>query len=207
MQCVILVFSRDSEAPPPSVLSSTVSYFKDSSNALKFLVSVRVFAAIWSNISDCDEVFNYWEPAHYLIYGNGMQTWEYSPQYAIRSYAYIWLYALPGIAVEKLLHFTYKRLVFYSIRILLAIICSFCEFYFYRGVNKQFGSNIGRLTLIQLILAVGMYISSTAFLPSTFSMYMTLLMYGSWFQQHIKTCLFTMALNGLYGWPFASILS
>lgn len=152
-------------------------------------------------------MFNYWEPAHYLIYGSGMQTWEYSPQYAIRSYAYIWLYAFPGMIIERLLRFAYKRLVFYSIRILLAIICSFCETYFYRGVNKQFGTNTGRLTLILLILAVGMYVSSTAFLPSTFSMYMTLLIYGSWFQQHVKTCLFAVALNGLYGWPFASILS
>lgn len=33
---------------------------------------------------------------HYLLYGSGMQTWEYSPLYAIRSYAYLWLHALPA---------------------------------------------------------------------------------------------------------------
>lgn len=33
---------------------------------------------------------------HYLLYGTGMQTWEYSPLYAIRSYAYLWLHALPA---------------------------------------------------------------------------------------------------------------
>lgn len=33
---------------------------------------------------------------HYLLYGAGMQTWEYSPLYAIRSYAYLWLHALPA---------------------------------------------------------------------------------------------------------------
>ena len=28
-------------------------------------------------IHDCDEVYNYWEPLHYLLYGYGKQTWEY----------------------------------------------------------------------------------------------------------------------------------
>lgn len=41
-------------------------------------------AGIWSTIADCDEVFNYWEPLHLLLYGSGFQTWEYSPLYAIR---------------------------------------------------------------------------------------------------------------------------
>ena len=30
--------------------------------AFKALLSVRLCAAIWSNISDCDETYNYWEP-------------------------------------------------------------------------------------------------------------------------------------------------
>ncbi|CAB4059693.1 ALG9 [Lepeophtheirus salmonis] len=47
-------------------------------------------------ISDCDETYNYWEPAHYLIYGKGFQTWEYSPVYCLRSYSYILLHTLPG---------------------------------------------------------------------------------------------------------------
>ena len=51
------------------------------------LVGVRVLAALWSPILDCDEVYNYWEPTHYLLYGHGGQTWEYSPDYAVRSYA------------------------------------------------------------------------------------------------------------------------
>ncbi|KFM77071.1 Alpha-1,2-mannosyltransferase ALG9, partial [Stegodyphus mimosarum] len=63
--------------------------------AFKVLLSARLCAAVWSNISDCDEAFNYWEPMHYLLYGEGFQTWEYSPLYAIRSYAYLWLHAIP----------------------------------------------------------------------------------------------------------------
>lgn len=32
-----------------------------------------------------------------------MQTWEYSPTYAIRSYAYLWLHALPACFHAKIL--------------------------------------------------------------------------------------------------------
>lgn len=32
---------------------------------------------------------------HYLLHGTGFQTWEYSPAYGIRSYAYILLHSLP----------------------------------------------------------------------------------------------------------------
>ena len=69
---------------------------------------------MYSNLQDCDEglfilccsrslllsdpftVFNYWEPLHYLYKGYGFQTWETSPQYAIRSWAYTILWLLPS---------------------------------------------------------------------------------------------------------------
>lgn len=37
------------------------------------------------------------------MYGSGFQTWEYSPQYAIRSYAYILLHVLPASIVKDFL--------------------------------------------------------------------------------------------------------
>lgn len=40
-------------------------------------------------------VFNFWEPLHYLYKGYGFQTWETSPEYSIRSWAYILLHYLP----------------------------------------------------------------------------------------------------------------
>jgi Alg9-like mannosyltransferase family len=71
------------------------------------LVVPRLLAAQYSIIGDCDEgtiycvqstenalVYNYWEPTHYLVHGTGFQTWEYSPVYAIRSWAYIAIHAL-----------------------------------------------------------------------------------------------------------------
>ncbi|QQP41455.1 Mannosyltransferase, partial [Caligus rogercresseyi] len=53
-------------------------------NRFNFILSARIISAFWSNISDCDETYNYWEPAHFLLYGKGFQTWEYSPVYALR---------------------------------------------------------------------------------------------------------------------------
>lgn len=37
----------------------------------------RGIGALLNVVHDCDEVFNYWEPLHYLVHGTGMQTWEY----------------------------------------------------------------------------------------------------------------------------------
>ncbi len=31
-------------------------------SALKFFISARFAAALWTTISDCDETYNYWEP-------------------------------------------------------------------------------------------------------------------------------------------------
>jgi alpha-1,2-mannosyltransferase len=44
------------------------------------LLFIRSFAAIYAPISDCDEVFNYWEPTHLMLEGYGFQTWEYRLQ-------------------------------------------------------------------------------------------------------------------------------
>ena len=41
------------------------------------LLLPRVLCALYNIIHDCDEVYNYWEPLHFLLYGHGMQTWEY----------------------------------------------------------------------------------------------------------------------------------
>lgn len=76
---------------------------------------MRFAGAMYSNIQDCDEgahypvsltppslhefllllVFNFWEPLHYMDRGYGFQTWETSPQYSIRSWAYILLHLVP----------------------------------------------------------------------------------------------------------------
>jgi hypothetical protein len=67
----------------------------------------HILAAAYSPIQDCDEVFNYWEPTHYLTHGYGLQTWEYSPEFSIRSWAYVALHAFAG-RLSSIFPFTSK---------------------------------------------------------------------------------------------------
>lgn len=75
--------------------------------AFYVFLAANVLAALYAPIQDCDETFNYWEPTHYLSHGYGLQTWEYSPEYAIRSWLYIALNALVG-TFRRLLPFSTK---------------------------------------------------------------------------------------------------
>ena len=78
---------RRPAAPPPKLASAPTEFaaaHRDSSfwcpdtrTGALFLALIRLYSAVSLPISDCDETFNYWEPAHYLLYGRGFQTWEY----------------------------------------------------------------------------------------------------------------------------------
>ncbi|KAK7489300.1 hypothetical protein BaRGS_00019408 [Batillaria attramentaria] len=173
--------------------------------AFKLLTSARLCAALWNIVTDCDEVFNYWEPAHYLLYGYGFQTWEYSPTYAIRSYAYILLHALP-LKVFQVLVTDNKILMFYLMRCVLGIACAGCEVYLYRTVNQMIGSNIARLMLWFQLLSTGMFISCSAFLPSSFSMYLTMVAMSAWLAGNHKVAILAIAASSIVGWPFAAAL-
>ncbi|XP_054707313.1 alpha-1,2-mannosyltransferase ALG9-like [Uloborus diversus] len=173
--------------------------------AFKVLLSARLCAAVWSNISDCDEVFNYWEPMHYLLYGEGFQTWEYSPLYAIRSYAYLWVHALPSYLYSTMLQ-SNKVLVFYFLRCLLAFFSALCEVYFYKSICYHFGPCIGRLVLLFFTVGSGLFISSTAFLPSTFSMYLSSVAFAAWFIQKYEIAILSTAVSAMIGWPFSVLL-
>ena len=56
---------------------------------LPIFVAWRIWYANRLPIMDCDEVYNYWEPLHFAIFGTGLQTWEYAQHFALRTYAYL----------------------------------------------------------------------------------------------------------------------
>ncbi|XP_066915895.1 alpha-1,2-mannosyltransferase ALG9-like [Clytia hemisphaerica] len=169
------------------------------------LLSARITASFLSNISDCDETFNYWEPTHYLMYESGFQTWEYSPEYAIRSYAYLYLYTMPAKIIKDLF-LANKITVFYYVRFILGILCAACETYFFNSLLNQFGKHVARMYFLFAIINTGMFISSTAFLPSSFAMYSCLLAFGGWFDRNNAVAIFGIAIGTLLGWPFFAIL-
>jgi len=90
---------RSPEAPANAELSTREpgsAYAIEPIFAFYAFLVANLISAIFAPIQDCDETFNYWEPTHYLSHGYGLQTWEYSPDYAIRSWLYIALHAIVG---------------------------------------------------------------------------------------------------------------
>lgn len=76
----------------------------------------------------------FWQ-MHYLLYGTGMQTWEYSPLYAIRSYAYLWLHALPACLHAHVLQ---------TNKVTIPNFCCFCSYFkwlqlTYSMISSSFG--------------------------------------------------------------------
>jgi hypothetical protein len=79
-------------------------------NAFYVFLAANTLAALFAPIQDCDETFNYWEPTHFISHGYGLETWEYSPDYAIRSWLYVALHAIFG-NLRRLLPFSSKAFV------------------------------------------------------------------------------------------------
>ncbi len=162
---------------------------------------------------DCDETFNYWEPTHYLQHGTGLQTWEYSPIYAIRSWAYISLHTLVSGLGGWMFQWTSspKLASFYFVRFCLGILSSWTEAKFYVDVARWVNKRVARYLLIMLASSAGMFIASTAYLPSSFAMYFVTLAFSislqppSRHKTQLTILCFTIAT--ILGWPFAGALA
>uniref|UniRef100_A0A182TA52 Mannosyltransferase n=1 Tax=Anopheles maculatus TaxID=74869 RepID=A0A182TA52_9DIPT len=182
-----------------------MSALKSNAFVLFTLVTVRIQSALWSIISDCDETFNYWEPLHYLLKGSGFQTWEYSPEFALRSYSYLWLHALPakfvGLVVDN------GVVIFYTVRCMLAVVCAVLEYRLYKVLGRKCGGGVCNMWLFFQLVNAGMFISSAALLPSSFAMYITLATITAWLNDDAKTGIAVTAFSGLIGWPFAVIIA
>ncbi|CEF60936.1 Alpha-1,2-mannosyltransferase ALG9 [Strongyloides ratti] len=172
---------------------------------LKIIISLRISSAFYGLIMDCDEVYNYWEPLHLFLYGNGLQTWEYSPLYAIRSYFYIFLHSLPAQLIINISPHS-KIFIFYSIRCILGIISASADTLLYYALCKKFANSIGIIYIVFTLLAPGMFISSTAFLPSSFSMILCTLTIAAYLREKFFIAIFCTAISALLGWPFAAVL-
>ncbi|KAI8826582.1 Alg9-like mannosyltransferase family-domain-containing protein [Fimicolochytrium jonesii] len=185
----------------------TGSWAPSFSLAFKLLCLSRLLAAIYSNISDCDEVFNYWEPTHYLQYGLGLQTWEYSPVYAIRSWAYALLHSTWAGVMEMLVSKN-KPTVFYETRGLLAIASATTEACLVDAVVKHVNPKVGRDLFFMLFMSTGLFVASTAYLPSTFAMYAVTLATAVSLEKPGRLRTYALVLiygvGSLLGWPFSA---
>ncbi len=168
----------------------------------------HLLAALYAPIQDCDETFNYWEPLHYLNHGYGLQTWEYSPEFRIRSWAYVALHAVPA----KLVNFLSgsKTVEFFALRVLLAFVCAATEVRLYSAISRNINPRVGVIYLLIVAFSPGFFYASAAFLPSSFAMYTSALGLTAFMDWHdgAKTAAGVMwfGIGALLGWPFSGAL-
>ena len=199
------VAMRSSHSPNPeknqSVKLSSVAAFC-------VFLCVNLLASAYAPIQDCDEVFNYWEPTHYIAHGFGLQTWEYSPEYAIRS----WLYALIHAIPSKIAAFfvPYKALEFYIVRGMLGFVCAGCETRLFLTISRTMNPRIAVIFLIAMVSSSGMFYASVAYLPSSFAMYAAMMGSAAFLgiEHGLKTTegIMWFGIGATVGWPFSAAL-
>lgn len=165
------------------------------------LLLVRLLCAQYSIIPDCDEVYNYWEPLHYLLFQFGLQTWEYSPEYAIRSWAYELLHAIPLYSF-KLLNID-KKVLFFILRYVFAILSTYSETKLYNALCNKVSRKVGQWYILFSALSTGMFHASISFLPSSFAMHMFTLALSFFINEQNVAGMTFVAIGGIWGWPFA----
>ena len=166
-------------------------------------------AALHAPIQDCDEVFNFWEPAHFLDHGYGLQTWEYSPEYSIRSWLYVSLHATAAKISSWVVRG--KSAEFYAVRFCLAFFCAACETRLYSSICRTLNPRIGLFFLMIVAFSPGMFHASASFLPSSFTMCTSMLGFASYLDWHRRPkqtaqSIMWFGLGAIVGWPFAGAL-
>ncbi|KAI9725147.1 MAG: mannosyltransferase [Chrysothrix sp. TS-e1954] len=176
---------------------------------LGFLIA-HTLSAVYAPIQDCDEVFNYWEPTHYLNHGFGKQTWEFSPVYAIRSWLYTSVHALAILPAMSLTTWLDKSFQFYWLRFVLGSVCAVSETMLYKQFAKTVDKRAAVIFLIVSTSTAGNFHAATAYLPSSFAMYTmsfalaAFIALPSW--SNLRDGVKWLALGTVLGWPFVAIL-
>ncbi|KAI9348682.1 Alg9-like mannosyltransferase family-domain-containing protein [Obelidium mucronatum] len=178
------------------------------------LFTARLLSAwFYTVIADCDEVFNYWEPSHFLQFGTGFETWEYSPEFNIRSWFYAAIHSLLSTALARALVPTLSKLsLFYGVRSAFALVSSLVETRLVLETRRICGDRVSNWLLVFLVFGSGMTAASTAYLPSSFSMYLATLAFSYTLQpipSNSNTWMFVyiIAASVIVGWPFSGAVA
>lgn len=169
------------------------------------LAVLRYMSATSNIIHDCDEVFNYWEPLHFLLYKSGFQTWEYSSQFALRSYLYLLFHELVGKPASWL-YGGEKVRVFYAVRLFLGLISVITDTVLVVALSRKYGRRLAAYTLAMLCLTSGCFFASTSFLPSSFSMYAVSLSSGLFLLEKPAMAVSVAVVGVILGWPFSILV-
>jgi alpha-1,2-mannosyltransferase len=163
------------------------------------------FAAAVNHIDDTDETYGYYEPIHYLLYGIGMQTWEYSPEYSIRSYAFLAPFATIG-AVLRAAGFS-KLHIFFGIRLFIGQVMAFSVSNIVKNVKVVFGADRCTYLTATLVCCPGLFFCSTALLPSAIACTLVMAGMASFMSDHHGYTVLCGCLAVLWtGWPFVGLI-
>ena len=169
-----------------------------------FLVA-SLIGSVVNHIDDTDETYGYWEPLHYLLFGTGMQTWEYAPQYAIRTYSFICPFYLLSAALVKL--GLTKVAIFRIVRSLIGVFTAYSESAFLSAISINIGSDVASITCLFMLFSPGLFFCATSYLPSAVCTSLLMLSCAAWLQQHFIKSIFWGCVAVLCtGWPFCGLL-
>lgn len=99
-----------------------------------------------------------------------------------------------------------KISIFYGIRLFLGLLNAAANTYLLRAVQRKFGNDTSQLVQLFLIVTPGMFIASTAFLPSTFAMICYTAILAAWMNGELVVALHLCALSAIVGWPFSLLV-
>lgn len=179
---------------------------------LLFLTRVYI-QPTFSLISDCDETFNYWEPLNLLVRGFGKQTWEYSPEYSIRSWAFLLPFYCILYPVNKFTDLE-SHWNFFITRACLGFFSFIMEFKLHREIAGSLALQIANIWIIFQLFNPGWFHASVELLPSAVAMllYVGATRHSLRYLSTGSTSNFTKSLAynflaSILGWPFVLVLS
>ena len=116
--------------PPPQHTTTTTT------NTTTIIITIllplyiyyRIYMVQYIPIMDCDEIYNYWEPLHYILYQTGFQTWEYHYEYALRTYTYLLPLQILAASIDTTTD--NKAMLFLTLRQFIAAGTACCELFF-----------------------------------------------------------------------------
>ena len=130
--------------------------------ALFALIPLRFLNAWLAGVADCDETYNYWEAVCLLAaphpFRRPLQTWEYAPEFALRS----WAYVLPYAAISRIVDNSFLAVRLCAVALPFAL----AEASLVKGMEKRFGPDAGWILLGLLASSAGHAAAAPALVPS-----------------------------------------
>jgi len=168
-------------------------------------VSWALQGGVHAPVMDCDETYNYLEPLHYTTHGTGMQTWEYSPAFRLRSWLYVEAHAIPVRLVQLVLPGNPPFVQLVALRVCLHCVSVLFEARLCDAMEARFGRGCGLLCAVLLGLSPGMSHARRALLPSSTCMLGYTIALAEWLRGDAPVrCLLAGAMAVLFAWPFAA---